>query len=153
MAILQSLFASGQLMAPVAGCAAVEVVQHASFALPATPLQVGDIIELGILPGGNVPTDAIAVSDDLDSGTSLTFDIGIMSGEVGDATSPRTCGSELFAASAIGQTGGVARATAASAFTIAPTSNHRSVGVKVTAAPQTQVAGAKLRLILKYAAI
>ena len=99
-------------------------------------------------------SDALLVSDDLDSGAApaIAFDVGIMSGDVGDNVSARTCGNELFSASNIGQAGGVARATQVSAFTIAPIDNHRSIGVKVTAAAQTQTAGAKLRLLLTYRA-
>jgi hypothetical protein len=154
MALLQSFWATGQRMTPVGDCAGDEVAQLFEFALPATPLVIGDIIELGILPAFNRPTDAILVCDDLDSGgaPAIAFDVGLMSGEVGDKDSVRTCGNELFAASNVGQAGGVARATLASAFTITSTDNHRAIGVKITAAPQTQVANAKLRLMLKYAA-
>jgi len=155
MAILQSLWATGQRMTPIGDCAGDNVSQVFEFALPATALQVGDIIELGPLLADNTVRDAIIISDDLDSGgaPAILFDVGVMSGEVGDALSARTCGNELFAASNIGQAGGVVRASAPSAFTIAPNSNHRSIGAKVTAAAQTQVANAKLRLLLTYAAV
>lgn len=123
-------------------------------ALPAAPLAVGDIIELGILPAYNTITDATLVADDLDTGGSATmaFDVGVMSGDVGDKVSVRTSGAQLFAASNVGQAGGVARTTLATAFTIAATDKDRSIGVKITAAAATQAAGAKLRLLLKYAA-
>ncbi|SEH89706.1 hypothetical protein [Paraburkholderia hospita] len=155
MTILQSLWATGQRMTPIGDCAGDVVSQVFEFVLPATALQVGDIIELGPLLADNSVRDAILISDDLDSGgaPAIAFDVGIMSGEVGDAVSARTCGNELFAASNVGQAGGVVRASAVSAFTIASTSNHRSIGAKVTTAPQTQVAGAKLRLLLTYAAV
>lgn len=154
MALLQSLWATGQRMTAVGDCAGDEVSQMFEFALPQTALSAGDIIELGVLLGNNVPTDAILVCDKLDSGgaPAFAFDVGVMSGAVGDTDPARTCGAELFAASSVAQAGGVARTTLASAFTIAPTENHRSIGVKVTAAAATQVQGAKLRLLLKYAA-
>lgn len=152
MTILQSLWATSQRNTPYGDCAGDEVCELFEYALPAAALNIGDIIELGVLPAFHAPSDAILVCDDLDSnGTAaLVFDVGLMSGDVGDAVSARTCGNELFAASTTGQAGGVARATLASAFTIASTDNHRSIGVKITTAAATQVAGAKLRLMLKY---
>lgn len=155
MTILQSPWATRQRNTCAADCAGEEVAQMFEFTLPATALAAGDIIELGVLPANNAPSDAILVSDDLDSGgaPAIAFDVGIMSGVVGDKDSVRTCGNELFAASNVGQAGGVARATAASAFTIAATDNDRSIGVKITTAAQAQIAGAKLRLLLKYRAV
>lgn len=154
MAIIQSGWATSQRNTATAGCAGVEVAQLFEIALPAAALAIGDIIELGILPAYNSVTDAILVSADLDTGGSpaIAFDVGVMSGDVGDKVSVRTCGAEIFAASNVGQAGGVARTTLASAFTIEPADKDRSIGVKITAAAATQAAGAKLRLLLKYAA-
>lgn len=154
MALIQSDWATRTRNTATAGCAGVEVAQMFEVKLPAAALVANDIIELGILPAYNTITDAILVCDDLDTGGSaaLAFDVGIMSGEVGDKDSVRTCGAEVFAASNVGQAGGVARATLASAFTIATADKDRSVGVKITTAAATQAAGAKLRLLLKYAA-
>lgn len=155
MALYQSKWATRQRITPNSGCAGAEVAQLFEYTLSAAEaLAANDIIELAVLPAGNVVTDAILVCDDLDTSGSATlaFDVGLMSGEVGD-TGARTCGAELFAASTLGQAGGVARATLASAFTIAPSDKDRSIGVKVKAAPATQANGAKLRLLLKYAAV
>ncbi|AFN39121.1 virion structural protein [Burkholderia phage BcepMigl] len=152
MTILQSLWATGQRMTPTADCYGDEVAQLFEFSLPATALAANDIIELAILPANHAPSDAILVADDLDSGgaPAIVFDVGVMSGDVGDKVSARTCGNELFSASNVGQAGGTARATLASAFTIAPSDKDRSIGVKITTAAQAQVANAKLRLLLKY---
>lgn len=150
MALLQSFWATGQRMTPVGACAGDEVAQLFEYALPAA-LAAGDIIELAMLPAFNSPTDAVLVCDELDTGAVLAFDVGIMSGEVGDKDSVRTCGAELFSAQASGDGTAVARATAVTAFTIASTDNHRSIGVKITTAPGAIVKGAKLRLLLKYA--
>jgi len=154
MALKQSFWATGQRMVPVGDCAGDEVAQLFEYALPAGALSVGDIIELAVLPAFNTVTDAILICDDLDSNgaPTIAFDVGIMNSYVGDKDSVRTCGAELFPAATLGQAGGVARAQVASAFTIAATDNHRSIGVKITTAAATQVAGAKLRLLLKYAA-
>ncbi|CAB3972334.1 MULTISPECIES: hypothetical protein [Burkholderia] len=152
MTILQSLWATQQRTTPYGDCAGDQVCERFEYALPAAGLQVGDIIELGVLPADHSVSDAVLVADKLDTGgaPALAFDVGIMSGDVGDKVSARTCGAELFSASNVGQAGGVARTTLASAFTIAPVGNHRSIGVKITAAAQTQAAGFKLRLMLTY---
>ncbi|AOJ09656.1 hypothetical protein [Burkholderia mayonis] len=154
MALLQSLWATGQHLAPVSCEYGGVVAELFEFTLPATPLAVNDIIELAVLPATNVPVDAIIVSDKLDSGASaaIAFDVGIMSGAVGDKDNSRTCGAELFSAATAGRTGGTARASFTSAFTIEPTGNHRSIGLKITAAAATQVASAKVRLLLQYRA-
>jgi hypothetical protein len=153
MTIYQSLWATGQRNTPYGDCAGDEVCELFTFSLTATALAVGDIIELGILPATHSVSDAILVCDDLDSNgaPTIAFDVGLMSGDVGDNVSARTCGNELFAASTIGQAGGVARTTLASAFEIAGTDGDRSVGVKITTAAATQgAAGQQLRLMLKY---
>lgn len=156
MAQYQSGWATRQRNTPNAGCAGVVVAQMFEYALTGTALAQNDIIELAVLPAGNTVVDAILVSDALDTGGSpaLEFDVGIMSGEVGDKDSVRTCGNELFAASDAGQAAAPVRASALSAFTIAPVDADRSIGVKITTAAATQAAaGAKLRLLLKYAAV
>lgn len=155
MALIQSGWATRQRNTVTADCAGEEVAQLFEIALPAAALVANDIIELGVLPAYNSISDAILVCDDLDTGgtPALAFDVGIMSGEVGDKDSVRTCGAEIFAASNVGQAGGVARTTLASAFTIAATDKDRSIGVKITTAAATQAVGAKLRLMLKYRAV
>ena len=154
MALYQSKWATRQRNTPNSGFAGAEVAQLFEYTLSAPALAANDIIELAVLPAGNVVTDAILVCDDLDTGgaPAIVFDVGVMSGEVGD-TGARTCGAELFSASNVGQAGGVARATLASAFTLTPSDKDRSIGVKITTAPATQANGAKLRLLLKYAAV
>lgn len=155
MALIQSGWPTRQHNTATAGCAGVEVAQLFEIALPAAALVANDIIELGVLPAYNSISDAILVCDDLDTGgaPAMAFDVGIMSGEVGDKDSVRTCGAEIFAASNVGQAGGVARTTLASAFTIGATDKDRSIGVKITTAAATQAVGAKLRLLLKYRAV
>lgn len=155
MALYQSGWATRQQNTVSGDCAGEEIAQLFEFTLTSTALEADDIIELGILPAYNSVSDAILVSDDLDTNASptLVFDVGVMSGEVGDKGSVRTCGAELFSAATVGQAGGVARTTLATAFTIAAVEKDRSIGVKITTAAATQAAaGKKLRLILKYRA-
>ena len=118
------------------------------FTVPAT-LPQNDVIEMVILPAGYVPVDAILATDELDSGTpAITLDMGLISGDAGKADDARTCGSEAFAASTVGQAGGIARPTKKDFSHIAPTSADRGYGLKVAAAAGTLVAGAKIRLTL-----
>ena len=107
-----------------------------------------DVIEMVNLPAGYVPVDAILCAEDLDSGgtPAITLDLGLISGAAGVVDATRTCGSEAFAASTVGQAGGVARPTKAAFAMIAPTSADRGIGLKVAAAAATAVVGAKVRL-------
>lgn len=109
-------------------------------------LQVGDIVDLGPLPATYTVMDIFIDSDDLDTGGSpaLAFDVGVMSGTVGDTASARTCGAEFFSGATIAQTGGVVRTTAKTAFRVVPTGADRSIGLKVTAAAATQATSGKL---------
>lgn len=154
MALYQSKWATRQRNTPNSGCAGAEVAQLFEYTLSAPALAASDIIELAVLPAGNVVTDAILVCDDLDTNATptLSLSVGVMSGEVGD-TGARTCGAELFSASTIGRTGGVERSSLASAFTLTPSDKDRSIGVLIVGAPATQANGAKLRLLMKYAAV
>ena len=106
-----------------------------------TDLDVGDIVELAVLPAYHTVVDAILDTEAL--GTGVNVDIGIMSGAVGDPDGTRTCGDELFSGASV--SGGVARANAVSAFTITPAGADRSIGVKVSAAV---TAGKKIGLVL-----
>ena len=117
------------------------------FTVPAT-LPLNDVVEMVILPAGYVPIDAILATEDLDSGgaPAITLDLGLISGTAGAADDARTCGNEAFAASTVGQAGGVARPTKANFALIAPTDADRGIGLKVAAAAATLVVGAKVRL-------
>lgn len=114
--------------------------------LKGVTLAVGDIVDLGPLPANYTVMDVILDADDLDTGGSpaMAFDVGIMSGKVGDTVSSRTCGAEFFSASTLAQAGGVARTTLATAFRVAPTGADRSIGLKVTTAAATQATTGKI---------
>lgn len=109
---------------------------------------LNDVIELGILPAGYVPVDAILATEDLDSNgaPTVTLDLGLLSGTAGEANGARTCSNEGFAASTVGQAGGIARPTKKDWALIAPTTADRGIGVKLAAATATLVVGAKIRL-------
>lgn len=107
-----------------------------------------DVIEMVVLPAGYVPVDAILVTDDLDSNGSptVTLDLGLISGTAGAADDARTCANEAFAASTVGQAGGLARPTKAAFGQIAPTDADRGIGIKLAAGAATLVVGADIRL-------
>lgn len=113
-------------------------------------LAADHVVEMVILPAGYVPVDFVYATEDLDSdGTpAITLDAGLISGTAGSADNARTCGNEAFAASTVGQAGGIARPTKAAFALIAPTDADRGFGVKVGTAADVLVAGAKMRLTL-----
>lgn len=130
------------------------VVNQFYIDVTAAQLVAGNIFDIGILPAGHTVIDAMLLPTDLDTnGTpTITLDVGIMSGFVGDTTSVRTSGAEIFAASNAAQTGAVARPTLPSAFTIVAEPVNRSIGVKVVTGPATAAAG-RIRLIVAAAPV
>lgn len=127
MALVQSAWALGQKQAPVSREAGGVVCERYTFTVTSN-LADGDIIELGILPAYHTVVDAVLVVDE--AGTA-TYDVGIMSGVVGDPSSSRTCGNEFFAGAADATT---TRITKAAGLRLASSGSDRSVGVKVVGA-------------------
>ena len=107
-----------------------------------------DVIELGILPAGYVPIGIKLAMDDVDTGATLTLDCGIITGTPRDTVTVRTCGNEAFAASTIGQTGGLAIDTKADLSLLAPATVDRSFGLKVGTGAAGLVVGARIRATL-----
>lgn len=99
----------------------------------------GDIIEALVLPADHVIVDALIDADDLDGGTALVYDVGLMSGSVGLKDLNRSVGAQLFSGATTGQSAGIARATARTAFTQAPAPVDRSIGIKITTKPGTDL--------------
>lgn len=99
----------------------------------------GDIIEALVLPADHVIVDAIIDADDLDGGTALVYDVGLMSGAVGLKDLNRSVGAQIFSGATTGQSAGIARATARTAFTQAPAPVDRSIGIKITTKPGTDL--------------
>lgn len=128
--VIQSDWALGRKQAPTSREAGGVVAQRFEATIDAD-LDVGDIVELAVLPAYHTVVDAILDTEAL--GTSVSVDVGIMSGAVGDPDGTRTCGDELFSAEDA-SAAAVVRASASSAFTIAPAGADRSIGVKVSAA-------------------
>ena len=117
----------------------------------AAALVINDVIEMIVLPPGCVPVDVILDTEDMDSGTTLTLDVGIMAGTVGDTTvANRTTGAEFIAASTVGQAGGVARAAVVGFTRLAPSDVRRSIGVKAKAAATGAGPGDEISLTVLY---
>lgn len=151
MAVHNSKYATGEIPLPYPKCAGEVVAYRFSYTVPTT-IAEGDIIELAVLPAFCRPVDAIFDSADLDSGSpAIVWDIGVMSGAVGDGGS-RTCGDELFDGITTSQAGGVVRPTLQKAFQISPTSDHRSIGAKLVTDAATAAAG-EIGLTLYYATV
>ena len=145
MAIRQSKHAKNQIAVAVSAGANQLVVNDYFYDLPTAQNVTGDIIEMGILPAYHTVSDVVLIADDLDAGTAISLDAGLMSGTPGDAVSARTCGAELFSGANTAQAGGAARASLKSAFTILPTETDRSIGVKIATQAATPAAG-RIRL-------
>lgn len=111
-------------------------------------LAANDVIEMGILQAGYVPTGIKLVTDDADTGAAMTLDCGIITGKPGDTVAVRTCGTEAFAGSTIGQTGGLAMDTNGALALLAPSTVDRSFGLKIGVSPTTLIVGAKIRLTM-----
>lgn len=140
MAIVQSPWGALRKQAPVSREAGGVVAEKYKFVVSAG-LAANDIIELGVLPAYHTIVDAILVTDE--TGTA-TFDVGVMSGTLGDPDQARTCGNELFAGAADAS---VVRMTKPAGFRIAPIEGDRAIGLKVLGAGIAQ-AGQVIELIL-----
>lgn len=88
-------------------------------------LVINDVIQGALIQKGSTIVDVMVVVSDLDTSTGITLDVGY-------GTDP----DYFIAASTIGQTGGVARASAATALPLTLTTND-TVDVLVKAAPTT----------------
>lgn len=139
--VIQSDWALGRKQVPTSREAGGVVAQRFEATIDAD-LDVGDIVELAVLPAYHTVVDAILDTEALGAGVNV--DVGVMSGAVGDPDGTRTCGDELFSAEDA-SAAAVVRASASSAFTIATAGADRSIGVKVSAAV---TAGKKIALTL-----
>lgn len=112
---------------------------------------LNDVIEMGALPAGMILlAPPVLVVDDCDTGVTLTFDVGLMSGDylaaLDSAGAARTCGAEFFAGATIGQTGGMVTSIVPAGMKLTPSLVDRSIGIKIATAATAVIAGAKLRL-------
>ncbi|QRG06102.1 hypothetical protein EZH22_24430 [Xanthobacter dioxanivorans] len=150
MAVFNSKYATREYPVPYPDGSAEVIAVRFAYTVPAT-IALNDIIEIAVLPAYCRVVDMILDADDLDTGGSpaIVLDVGIMSGAVGDGGT-RTIGAEFFSGATTAQAGGVVRPTLKTAFRVAPTSDHRSIGVKIATAAATAAAG-EIGLTVLYA--
>ena len=126
---------------------AIEMIPiFGDFTVPASGFASGDVVEMLPLPPGMVPVDVIADTEDL--GGTMTFDVGILTGEYGKALdgsgNARACGAQFIAAGAFG-TAGIQRMAVSGGGRVAPSDTTRGIGLACTTVT-TPTAGAKVRL-------
>jgi hypothetical protein len=151
MATKASTFTKWTTTAVTGECSGDVITNDYFVDVKAADIVLNDVIDIGILPGNHTVVDMTLITDDLDTNASaaVALDVGIMSGNPGDETSVRTCGSEFFAADTTARTGGVARMSKKDGFLVKPTDKDRSIGVKFQAASATAAAGrVRLRVLM-----
>lgn len=115
------------------------------YTVPAGGRPVNDVIEMGALPAGCIPVDLLV--SNTAAGASATADVGLLSGNYGDATAAtgqaRTCGNEFLAA---GDVNATTPKRLGKSLTSAPVSVDTGWGLKVTGA--TWAAGTTVRAVL-----
>ena len=137
-------FITGRKPVPTPSDASVASVRF-SVDLATGDLALNTIGQVGILPAGYVPVDVIVDGTDMDSGAAAAvFQVGVWDGSGASLSTAAADGSGAW-----GDTG----AAVATAFskgltktlnniaTVAPATTDRRIGVKVTTAPTTAVAG------------
>ena len=131
MAIRQSEIATGQKQVPQAYTAGALATYVATFTIPTgMTVATADILELAVLPADHRIVDAMIIPTG-SYGASVTADVGIMSGEVGDTSASRTVGDEVFDAVALTA---MARMTLGETPVLATSDKNRSIGVNFSAA-------------------
>jgi hypothetical protein len=147
MALHQSEQVIAQKAIPASRDGVALIAITGEFVVPAG-LAANDVIEMGGIPPGHYPVDLVVHAPDMDTnGTpTVTLDAGLLSGRFGAADDARTCGNEFFAASTVGQAGGIARA-AKSLAGIAPTAEV-GWGLKVATGAATLATGGTIRATL-----
>lgn len=145
MALYMSEWAKGRAHLPVSAEARGAVAERFEFTVN-EDLAIGDIIELAGLPAYHMPVDAVLVTDAL--GTSVTADIGIMSGDFGDDDVSRTSGAELYDGADV-SAATVSRMSEATGFRVSTANSDRGIGLKIGGDDVT-ASGQKITLILFY---
>lgn len=113
--------------------------------LATADLALNTIGQVGVLPAGYVPVDVFVDATDVDSGAAAAvFQVGIWDGAGASLSTAAADGSGAW-----GDTGAAVATAFSKALsrtlnnisTVAPTTTDRRIGVKVTTAPTTAVAG------------
>lgn len=129
---------SYSLFQPLTGGAATVAVDFEAAAAQNTLLGALGTIEMVRVPPNCTVTDVILTTDDLDSGTTLTLDVGYGTND-----------DYFIAASTVGQAGGIVRASASTALPLAFTASD-TIDVKVKALGTTTVGTIWLTVMYIY---
>jgi hypothetical protein len=132
MALFQNQTAAyGKVKTIMGGTNACIVIED--FTVP-TGAVVNDVIEMGAIPHGARVVDVNVFQDGI--GASCTVDVGLLSGDYGQAVATRTCGNEFFAALAVATAGKSAQATK-NLMAVTPSQTAKGFGLKLTGANPT----------------
>lgn len=162
MALRKSTQSNNRAAAVGGDSAADSVVAVAEHVVVAGAFALNDVVEMLAIPAGHVPTSLKVVSDQIDSNgaPTLTLTFGVMTGEwlqatVGnDGVTARTVGTEFGnALTTVGRAASVVNLDTVTGLQLAASNVDRSLGIKVSAAAATLVAGAKIRLIAHFAPV
>jgi len=104
------------------------IVADSSIEATADQLALSALIGLMILPAGCVPLDFLLVEDDLDTGTALVQDVGVLNAGETDLVAS----TNLLTGTTIGRAGGSARADALPDALVAPALTDRVIALKTT---------------------
>lgn len=131
--------ANNVLKTPISSARAGQVIAASGDCAVPVTLALNDIVALCHLPADHEPVDFLVQSDDLDSnGTpTISFDVGVLNADMTDLVA----NTKFITASVIARTGGVARADTTQGLQLAASNANRIIGLKVTAAAATKVAG------------
>lgn len=148
MALKQSLHALGTIPMPIPSGPGLVAVRS-TYTLTAD-LAANDIIEMGLLPANCVPVDLILDNDDLDSGTTATVSVGLLTSNKGDLTGALWLTDSTALRSAA--TGTRADALGLHSMSrVAATGTNRSYGLKITADTNATSGTVGLTLIYRNA--
>lgn len=126
----------------------ITVESKVTLTAAANQMATNDIIVALPVPANHVPVDCMLLSDDIDSGASLTMTVAELNQDFTDIVA----NTNLITASTIGQAGGVARASVVDGLRLAPVQRTRWFGVKVAAGVAGLNANAVLGLVMSYRA-
>ena len=104
------------------------IVADASIEVTAAQIALNALVGLMVLPAGTVPLDFILIEDDLDTGTALVQDVGVLNALETDLVAS----TNLLTGTTIGRAGGTARADALPDALVAPAITDRVIAVKTT---------------------
>lgn len=127
--VIQTDFVKGIKVQPVS-VDGETVTVRAAITLPAGRA-ANDVYSLLLLPADHMPVDVIVDVDDVDTGSSYTFSVGIMTPDQSDLSVLAADGGAVWISGAsTGQAGGIVRPTAVPITRCAPSNTVRYIGVK-----------------------